>query len=187
MINFLKTRNVKSPEREDGNAGFDFFVPSFDEDFVNTTKMEGDKNPNAKVKFDTVEGKTAIVLDPHKTVSIPSGIHARVELEYPLKSYGLDADLVVENKSGIATKYGLDVGACEIDPNYKGEIHLSLTNTSDKPVVIHENDKITQIVPRVYLTEHCKVFEVASTDKETFYKDFRFDNRGEGWAGSTNK
>ncbi len=194
MIKFLKIRDVADPYREDGNAGFDFFVPKFNDAFKKTCAEEAKKNPKAAVnitKDDT--GKECIIVGPHERVCIPSGIKSYLELSMPLISYGLQMDLYVENKSGIATKKGLDVGACEIDPNYKGEIHLSLTNTSDDYLYIYEDDKITQLVPRVYCTEKASIFTDASLDidannkitEDEFYDGFPYSNRGTGGFGST--
>jgi dUTPase len=109
----------------------------------------------------------------------------------PLISYGLQMDLFVENKSGVATKKGLDVGACEIDPNYQGEIHLSLTNASPEDVRIYEDDKITQLVPRVYVTDEAHIFTDIAVDpeegisEEQFWEGFEYNNRGTGGFGST--
>lgn len=185
MIKFLKIRDVASPVRENGNAGFDFFVPKFNDDFRKVCSEEAVKNPNAAVHFENVEGKEKIVVKPHTVVNIPSGIKAYLSLKRPLSSYDLGIDLVVENKSGVSTKKGLDVAACEVDENYMGEIHLSLTNTSDKDVIIDEDDKITQLVPRVYLTEVAQVFDISETSEEEFYRGFKWTNRGSAGFGST--
>lgn len=182
MIRFLKIRDVASPEREAGNAGFDFFVPNFDEKFRADCEAEASKNPKAACIF---IGKDAIVVKPHQRVSIPSGIKSRIELGLPINSYGLGIELKVENKSGVATKRGLDVGASIVDENYQGEIHLSVTNTTEEDVVIHSGDKIVQLIPYVYVTEEAKVFDIKDTTEEEFWKDFKWTNRGSGWAGST--
>lgn len=185
MIKFLKIRDVASPVREGGNAGFDFFVPKFNDSFKAVCDEEAAKNPNAAVRFEKIEGKEKIVVKPHTVVNIPSGIKAFLSLEMPLSSYDLGMDLVVENKSGVSTKKGLDVAACEVDENYMGEIHLSLTNTSDKDVIIDEDDKITQLVPRVYVTSAAQVFDVSTASEEEFYKGFKWTNRMSGGFGST--
>ncbi len=186
MIKFLKTRDVASPVREDGNVGFDFFVPKFNESFKSDCAKEAEKNPKAGCYFKTDEsGKEYIDLPAHKRVCIPSGIKSRLELGMPLCSYGLEMDLYVENKSGVSTKKGLDIGACEIDPNYQGEIHLSLTNASDEDVRIYEDDKITQIAARVYCTDHATVYEPNEITEDEFWEGFKWTNRGAGWAGST--
>ena len=43
MIKFFLTRDVAAPERENGNAGFDFFVPRFNEAFKLTCEKEAEK------------------------------------------------------------------------------------------------------------------------------------------------
>lgn len=79
-------------------------------------------------------------------VNIPSGIKVKVPDGYELK---------IDNKSGIALKRGLLVGACIIDPGYRGEIHLNffkvVKGTEDKRnwcgrlyTVLTPGDKITQ-------------------------------------------
>lgn len=186
MIKFLKVRDVASPEREEGNAGFDFFVPEINEKFIEDCAAEGKKNPAAECHIMTdADGVKYILVKPHERVSIPSGIKSYLSLGMPLASYGLEMDLYVENKSGIATKKGLDVGACEIDPNYQGEIHLSLTNTSEKDICIKAKDKITQLVPRVYCTGNAVIIDSLDPEADKFWDGFKYSNRGEGGFGST--
>ena len=188
MIKFLKTRKVASPEREKGNAGFDFFVPEFTKEFMRDCALEAEKIPQAMCWFlEDDTGELCITVDPHRRVSIPSGIKARIELDMPICSYNLGIDLVVENKSGVATKKGLDIAASEVDENYQGEIHLSVTNTTDERVRIYPGDKIVQLVPRVYVTSTARIYEKDEISEEEFWKDFPWTNRGDGWAGSTDK
>lgn len=196
MIKFLKVRDVASPEREPGNAGFDFFVPRFNMQFLDDCAKEAEKNPNAGCFFEKDDNdEWAIVLNPGQQVSIPSGIKCNIDVGMPLSSYGLGADLVVENKSGVSTKYGLDVLALEIDENYQGEVHLSVMNTSDRKYRIKENMKLVQIVPRVYMTGAAQVVSLpevakegeATSTLEAFYEDFKWSNRGEGGFGSTSE
>ena len=53
--------------------------------------------------------------------------------------------MVFLNKSGIATKYGLIVGAQVVDHGYQGEIHINVINTNNEnPVYIDEGDKLVQ-------------------------------------------
>ena len=175
MIKFFLTRDVAAPYRENGNAGFDFFVPKFNEAFKLTCAKEAEKNPKAGCYFKTDEnGKEYIDFPSGSRVCIPSGVKSYLELSMPLISYGLQMDLYVENKSGVATKKGLDVGACEIDPNYQGEIHLSLTNTSKEDVHIYEDDKITQLVPRVYVTDEAQIFTDVAIDSDTGVSEEKF-------------
>ncbi len=192
MIKFFLTRDVAAPYRENGNAGFDFFVPKFNEAFKLTCAKEAEKNPKAGCYFKVDEkGKEYIDFPAGSRVCIPSGVKSYLSLSMPLISYGLQMDLFVENKSGVATKKGLDVGACEIDPNYQGEIHLSLTNASPEDVRIYEDDKITQLIPRVYVTEEPRIFTDVAVDpeegisEEQFWEGFGYNNRGESGFGSS--
>lgn len=186
MIKFFLTRDVAAPARENGNAGFDFFVPKFNEAFKATCAKEAESNPKAGCYFKVDEnGKEYIDLPAGNRVCIPSGVKSYLSLSYPLLSYGLQMDLFVENKSGVATKYGLDVGAAEVDPSYKGEIHLSLTNNSSDDYRIYPDMKITQLVPRVYVTDEARIYKEGDISEEEFWEGFQYDNRGEGGFGST--
>ena len=61
-------------------------------------------------------------VDPGERLFIPSGIRADVPDGHALVAF---------NKSGVALKKGLDVGACVVDSDYQGEIHLHLFNISN--------------------------------------------------------
>lgn len=168
---------VKSPERAWGNAGIDFYVPNHSDAFV---KAFNEKNMMfAPLTSLTVNetGEKVIRIEPTGRVNIPSGVRGRIDS---------GVMLVAQNKSGVATKLGLVCGATLVDPNYKGMIHLSLINTSNKTVDIPLGMKITQFVPASYETSKVETVDGNSgTSVEEFYKDFEFDNRGEGAFGST--
>ena len=82
------------------------------------------------------------------------------------------------NKSGIAVKKNLHVGACVVDEDYQGELHLNLTNTGNQPQIIERGDKITQFVllPVNYATP------VEVEPKNLYTKKSK---RGDGGFGST--
>ena len=85
--------------------------------------------------------------------------------------------LEIKNKSGIASKRGLVVGACVVDRGYTGEIFVNLHNPSDRTQTLHAGDKIAQAVfvkieTNVRLVESDNIY-----DDET--------SRGEGALGST--
>lgn len=86
------------------------------------------------------------IVTPQGSVLIPSGIKAKVPEGYAL---------IAMNKSGVATKLGLVVGACVVDSDYQGEIHIHLVNVSDKCVPLEPGQKIVQflLVP----VEHCGI------------------------------
>ena len=108
-------------------------------------------------------------IEPGDRFFIPSGIKANVPDGFAL---------IAMNKSGVAMKKGLMVGACVVDSDYQGEIHLHLINASNKIVTIEPGDKLTQflLVP----VNHCLVEVVNEGDlfaEET--------TRGSGGFGST--
>jgi len=108
-------------------------------------------------------------ISPGESVLIPSGIRAEVPKGYMLTAF---------NKSGVATKKSLVVGACVVDEDYQGEIHIHLINSGDESVDIKPGDKIVQfiLVPVNY-----DIIQVVS-NQELFEE---ISERGEGGFGST--
>jgi len=146
-LKFSKTRKVKNPIRANTtDAGIDFFIPEFDEQFLTDIK---DKN-KAQISLSNIEiYSDSIIIRPSGRILIPSGVYVNIE-EYAkqLKSIhpDLGLSLNVYNKSGVATKKGLDRLAEVIDAEYQGEMHLSLVNTSTESIVLLPNDKIVQML-----------------------------------------
>jgi len=108
-------------------------------------------------------------IEPGDRYFIPSGIKANVPEGFAL---------IAMNKSGVAMKKGLMVGACVVDSDYQGEIHLHLINASTKQVTIEPGEKLTQFL--LIPVNHCEVEtvqEFALFEEET--------TRGSGGFGST--
>jgi dUTP pyrophosphatase len=74
-------------------------------------------------------------LYPGQSALIPSGIYAKVPN---------GKALVFMEKSGVATKMNLQVGAKVVDEDYQGEMHLHLTNIGSTTVTIQPGQKIVQ-------------------------------------------
>lgn len=108
-------------------------------------------------------------IQPGDRFFIPSGVKANVPEGFALIAF---------NKSGVALKKGLMVGACVVDSDYQGEIHLHLVNTSDKEVTIEPGEKLTQFL--LIPVDHCEV-EVVSPN-QLFEQE---TERGDGGFGST--
>ena len=106
---------------------------------------------------------------PGERFFIPSGIKANVPEGYAL---------IAMNKSGVALKKGLMVGACVVDSDYQGEIHLHLVNTSNDDVTIEAGEKLTQFL--LIPVDHCVVNVVNESDLFSHESD-----RGAGGFGST--
>ena len=106
---------------------------------------------------------------PKRSCLIPSGVKVNVPEGYALIAF---------NKSGVAVKKKLHVGACVVDCGYQGEVHLNLTNVGESPVYIKPGDKIVRFVllplgdPSIEIVEENNLYESIST-------------RGEGKFGSS--
>ena len=85
--------------------------------------------------------------------------------------------LEIKNKSGIASKRGLVVGACVVDRGYTGEIFVNLHNPSDRTQTLHAGDKIAQAVFVKIETS------VRLVESDSIYDDET--SRGDGALGST--
>ena len=108
-------------------------------------------------------------LSPGQSCLIPSGIKANVPTGHVLIAF---------NKSGIAVKKNLYVGACVVDEDYQGEIHINLTNVGEVAAEIHAGEKIIQFIllPVFYDT-------IEEVELENLYEETTA--RGEGGFGST--
>jgi dUTP pyrophosphatase len=81
------------------------------------------------------------------------GFPTGVKMAIPEGYYGR-----VAPKSGLASKAGLDVLAGVIDSDYRGEIIVLLVNLGQSPVVIHNHEKIAQLI--FERAEQAYVYEV---------------------------
>lgn len=136
-------------------------------------KLRNVKTPNrgtsvsAGIDFYVPEDFETVSLKPGESVLIPSGITVQVPRGYALIAF---------NKSGVSVKQGLSVGACVVDEDYEGEVHLHMINTSSKDQVIATGQKLVQfvLIPVAYFDVE-EVEELQSRNTE----------RGEGGFGST--
>lgn len=171
-----KVRNVKTPLRACKNdAGIDFFIPEFDEDFIRSFY---EKNPGFPFDINEME-QPCIPIMPQTRVLIPSGIRVIIKNK--------DTALIAANKSGVSTKYGLIFTAQVVDADYTGEIHIGVfnTNTSKEHVVcLFPGDKVIQFV-------HTPIIKSEIEEIDDFLYSVEADrmksDRGEGGFGSTDK
>ena len=134
---------------------------------VKTPTRGTDKS--AGIDFFVPNNAEPFIVQPGESACIPSGIKANVPKGHALIAF---------NKSGVALKKDLRVGACVVDEDYQGEIHLHLINTSNKEVTIEPGEKLTQFL--LIPVNHCEiesVQEFALFEEET--------TRGAGGFGST--
>ena len=110
-----------------------------------------------------------LVIEPRQSVLIPTGLKVEVPYGHMLE---------IKNKSGIAFKRQLVVGACVVDPGYAGELYVNLHNLGFCPQYLQAGDKIAQAV--LIPISHCNVEEVTEEKFLNFHS-----SRGSGGFGST--
>lgn len=170
-VKFIKTRDVKTPVRGTGEAaGIDFFVPNYNEDFIKDFIKKNDNLP-LLIPIRIEDDAVYITILPQGRVLIPSGIHTYLDP---------GTALIAANKSGVATKTGLVFGAQVVDSDYSGEIHISVINTSNVPVVIKSGEKLIQFIHTPVILS-----PLEEVDRETFDKLHDKSERGAGGFGST--
>lgn len=108
-----------------------------------------------------------VSLKPLERISIPLGL----SLEF-------DSNFVclVQGKSGISKKYGLDTIGNVIDSSYRGEIHAQMVNVSNYVVEIKKGMKIAQLL---FIKIGTPVIQYVENLEET--------DRGSNNFGSTGK
>jgi len=72
-----------------------------------------------------------------QSVLIASGIKAKIPKGFMLYA---------ANKSGVAVKMGLSVGACVVGEDFEGEIFMHVVNTGDKVAEIKAGAKLVQFI-----------------------------------------
>jgi dUTP pyrophosphatase len=102
-------------------------------------------------------------------VFIPSGIKVNVPAGHALIAF---------NKSGVALRKTLSVGACVVDEDYQGEIHLHLYNFGNEPTTIKPGEKLVQMVLVPVSYDNVEVVSSESLFSTT-------TERGSGGFGST--
>ena len=124
--------------------------------------------------FFSPETVISVVLNPGDSKILPTGLKFGVPHGYMLE---------VKNRSSVAAKRSLVVGACIVDSGYAGEVFINLHNVGTKLQVLSAGDKIAQLVmtPVVH-------FRPLETTEDTLYSyPMTISNRGDGALGSTDK
>jgi dUTP pyrophosphatase len=117
---------------------------------------------DAGMDFYTVED---VSIAPGKQAKIKTG----VAVEIPEGHVGL-----IWDKSSISFNKGLKVMGGVIDASYRGEIIMSMLNTSEQEVILEKGHKIAQMLVQKF--EHLEILEVDDISETV---------RGEGREGST--
>jgi dUTP pyrophosphatase len=108
------------------------------------------------------------LLRPQEDILISSHIKCKIPTGYAL---------LAVNKSGVATKLKLQVGACLVDEDYTGVIHLHVFNYSNQNVILNPGDKLVQ-----FILIEANYIDIEVVDNINFNET----ERGSGGFGSTN-
>jgi len=136
-------------------------------------KVREVKTPNrgtpesAGIDFYVPEDFTTKIIGIGDSVLVPSGIKASIPTGYMWLAL---------NKSGVATKLGLQVGAQVVDEDYEGEIHLHVTKITHGTVKIEPGMKLIQLVLIPVSYENIELVDELQS---------RNTQRGSGGFGST--
>jgi dUTP pyrophosphatase len=84
------------------------------------------------------------------------------------------------NRSSIAAKRGLMVGAHVIDSGYDGEVFINLHNVGNGPQLIRYGDKIAQLVMIPVVA-----FRPYLIQGDLYHEPITISDRGDGALGST--
>ena len=124
------------------------------------------------VYYNPEPDKGACFIHPNESVVLQTGLKFEVPHGFMLE---------VKNRSSMASKKHLLVGACVVDPGYSGELFINLHNVGKQPQIIASGDKIAQLVllPVIH-------FQCQEEPSGTIYdRPMCISNRGTGGFGST--
>lgn len=124
---------------------------------------------DAGIDFFIPEDFKTTTLLPGEDILIDSGIKVIVPREYAL---------IFKEKSGVAVKRKLTLGASVIDSDYRGVVHFHLFNNGTIPQVISAGEKIVQGI--VFPISLCEPKEITEDNY-----NLNCTQRGEGGFGST--
>ena len=123
--------------------------------------------------FYNPEKGESVTIGPGESVVLQTGYRFGVPHGYMLE---------VKNRSGLATKRSLVVGACVIDAGYDGEVLINLHNIGNEEQVIEPFTKIAQIV--MVPVVHFRALETHGGDLYNWYPIAMSDRKADGF-GST--
>jgi dUTP pyrophosphatase len=116
----------------------------------------------------------SVTIEPGTSAVLPTGIRFGIPHGYMLE---------VKNRSGMAAKRSLIVGACVIDSGYDGEVFINLHNVGTKTQVINSHAKIAQVVMTPVV--HFRAMERQGDNDLYGWYPITISDRGDGALGST--
>jgi len=157
LIEYYRMRaDVQPPERANpSDAGLDLKFNPCPAGFVPTPEDDGTK------------------IHPGESAILPTGYRFGIPHGFMLE---------IKNRSGMAAKRSLIVGACVVDSGYDGEIFVNLLNIGKEIQTINPGDKIAQAIMVPVVS-----FRAIETHREDLYGWYpiTISDRGDGSLGST--
>ena len=114
-----------------------------------------------------------VAIQPGESVILSTGLKFGVPHGYMLE---------VKNRSSVAAKRSLVVGACVVDSGYDGELFVNLHNIGTEEQVIEPHAKIAQVVMVPVVS--FRAMETSNPDLYGWYP-ITISERGDGALGST--
>ena len=115
----------------------------------------------------------AVSIAPGESKILPTGLRFGVPHGYMLE---------VKNRSSVAAKRSLLVGACVVDSGYDGEVFINLHNIGTISQLVKSGDKIAQLV--MIPVVPFRALETHNDDLYDWYP-ITISERGDGALGST--
>ena len=119
------------------------------------------------------KAREPVTINPGQSVILPTGLRFGVPHGYMLE---------VKNRSSVASKRSLIVGACVVDSGYDGEVFVNLHNIGTEPQVVEPHTKIAQVVMTPVVS--FRALETQNPDLYGWYP-ITISDRGDGALGST--
>ena len=119
--------------------------------------------------------ESLLKIEPGESVLVPTGCTFGIPHGYMME---------IKNKSSIAFKRQLLVGACVVDSGYEGEVFVNLHNVGTKVQILEPGDKVAQAV--VIPVIHARFVASETPDIYDWYP-ITISNRGSGPLGSSGK
>lgn len=119
------------------------------------------------------KAREPVTIDPGESVILPTGLKFGVPHGYMLE---------VKNRSSVASKRSLIVGACVVDSGYDGEVFVNLHNIGTEPQIVEPHTKIAQVVMTPVVS--FRALETTNPDLYGWYP-ITISERGDGALGST--
>ena len=115
----------------------------------------------------------AVTVAPGESVILETGLKFGVPHGYMLE---------VKNRSSVAAKRSLVVGACVVDSGYDGDLFINLHNIGTETQVVEPHTKIAQVVMIPVVS-----FRAVETTADNLYEWYpiTISDRGAGALGST--